>query len=190
MATQGSFDVLYGNIISLLETYSAAQIASERFDVYDNYMRMFPNDGSVAKVFVYLGDMTPTERAGTTHFQFNWTYNIDLIVRGTGTKGESSYTRADKAAGVRLRILIQQVLTALFTSGNYRLGMSAGQIGSKPLMSLQTLDPSDPRLTEGVLAAARFTLTPELIWEPSLQTGTDLDSIYVTADKWSALIEP
>jgi hypothetical protein len=40
------------------------------------------------------------------------------------------------------------------------------------------------------MAAARMILTVGLAWEPVALVGTELDSIEVTADKWSALLEP
>lgn len=190
----GTFDTLYSNIVSILEAYSAASPTAEQFNVYDNYMRAFPNDDSIANVFVYLGPMNPKEHAGTTFFQNEWNYYIDLIAKKQGDNTGAEYSRADQAAGVRLRCLIQQVLSALYTADNWKLGMSAGQIGNKMMLRVDPLGPDDPRMTEKVIAAARLTLTVELVFEPTLLTGVDLDSILVkendTDPMWSALIEP
>ena len=189
----GTFDTLYSNIITMLEAYSAASPAAERFKVYDNYMRAFPNDSSIANVFVYLGPMSPTTQAGNTYFETSWTYYIDIIAKKTGTDG-TSYTRADKAAGVRLRYLIQQVMSALFTADAWKLLMSDGEVSNKKMLSVDPLGPDDPRMTEKVIAAARLTLTVDTTFEPTLLDGVAFDSVLVTQDEtaplWSALIEP
>lgn len=188
------FDELFEDIVTILEAYSTAQIAANQFGVYPDFMRMIPNDSEIAKVFVYMGGWTPREQAGNTHFEYRQTYNIDMIAKGKGDNSGASYENASRAAGKRLRFLIEQVRAALFTSANWKLNQSAGGIGMKPMMRLDTLDPSDPRMTERVLAAARFTLEVDLVWEPTLQTGTAIDGILVkqdeTAPLWSALIEP
>jgi len=191
----GNFDTLYSNLITILETYSAAQSAGNKFDVYDNYMRTFPADSSIASVFCYLGSMNPTQQAGTTFYQESWNYYFDLIAKKKGTVSEGALTvRADKAAGARLRFLIQQVKSALYTADDWKLSMANGKIGNKAMLRVDPLGPDDPRMTERVIAAARLTLTIETVFEPTLLTGTAMDSVLIkqdeTAPLWSALIEP
>ena len=190
----GTFDTLYTNLISALEAYSTASIAADKFTVYDNYMRAFPNDSSIANVFCYLGSMNPTEQAGTTFFQTEWNYYFDLVAKKPRALTGEVLTRADKAAGVRLRYLIHQVMSALFTADAWKLGLAAGEIGNKKMLRVDPLGPDDPRMTEKVIAAARLTLTVETGFEPTLLTGTELDSVLVkqdeTAPLWSALLEP
>lgn len=188
MATQGNFDILFGKIKSILETYSAAQIAAERFTVYPDYYRNFPNDAAIANVFLYMGDITPTKQSGQAHFDFETKYILDMLVKGKGTQG-GTYTRGGEAAGARLRILIQQVLTALFPVDNRTLDMPATEVSSKPFPVITPLPP-DMQKAEEIIAGVRLTLTVGLAWEPTPNTGEDLNSISVTADIWDALIEP
>ena len=188
MATQGNFDILFGKIKDVLEAYSAAQIAAERFSVYPDFFREFPKNADIANVYLYMGDINPTKQAGQAHFEYDSTYIIDLIALGKGTQG-GTYSRGDEAAGARLRILIQQVLTALFPVDDQWLGMGQGVISKKPFPSISPLPP-DMFKTERPIAAARITFTPGLAWEPTPLVGDTLTAISVTADIWSALIEP
>ena len=188
MATQGNFDILFGKIKTVLETYSAAQITAERFTVYPDYYRNFPNDAGIANVFLYMGDITPGKQSGQAHFEYETKYILDMLVKGKGTQG-TNYTRGGEAAGARLRILIQQVLTALFPTDNRNLSMPAGTVSSKPFAVITPLPP-DMQKTEEIIAGVRLTLNVGLAWEPTPLEGVDLDSISVTADLWSALIEP
>lgn len=188
MATQGNFDILYGKIKDVLIAYSAAQIAAERFTTYPDFYRNFPANADIANVFFYMGDINPTKQAGQAHFEYDATYIIDLIALGKGTQG-GTYSRGDEAAGARLRILIQQVLTALFPVDDQWLGMGAGVISKKAFPSISPLPP-DMLKIERPIAGARMTFTVGLAWEPTPLVGVELDSISVTADIWSALIEP
>lgn len=187
MGTQGNFDVLFGKIVTILETYSAAQIAAERFSVYPDHGRDIPNNDDIAMVLPLLGPVTPTDKTTTDFTSYDAVYYIDMFVKGKGTRGET-YTKAGEAAGIRLRLLIQQVIDALFPAGNRLLSMSAGTVATKAFQ----VTPFFPegQSTERILAAARLTLTVGLAWEPVAVEGTDLESISVTADKWSALLTP
>lgn len=188
MATQGNFDILFGKIKTVLETYSAAQIVAERFSVYPDFYRSFPANAGIANVFLYMGDISSTGQRGQAHFNYDATYYLDLIALGKGTRS-TEYSRGDEAAGARLRILIQQILTALFPVDDQWLGMTAGTISKKPFPSISTLAP-DMFKTERPIAAARVTFTVGLAWEPTPLVGDELTAISVTADMWSALIEP
>ena len=188
MATQGGFDVLFGNIKSILETYSTAQIAAEQFTVYPDFYRNFPASMDIANVFMYMGDLTPGKQAGQAYFNYDVRYFLDLIVLGKGTQG-GTYSRADEAAGARLRILIQQVLTALFPIDNRNLDMPAGTVSGKPFAVVTPLPP-DMLKSERTIAGARLILNVGLAWEPTPLVGDTLTAVSVTADIWSALIEP
>ena len=188
MATQGNFDILFGNLITILEAYSAAQITAERFTVYPDFYRDFPANANIANVFLYMGEITPTKQGNQAYFEYDAKYILDLVTLGKGTQG-GTYSRADAAAGARLRILIQQVLTALFPVDNRNLSLSAGLVGSKPLAQITPLPP-DMLKSERPIAGARLTLTVGLAWEPTPLTGDALTAVSVTADIWSALIEP
>lgn len=188
MATQGNFDILFGKIKTILKTYSAAQIAAERFTVYPDYYRDFPSNANIANVFLYMGEITPTKQGNQAYFEYDAKYYLDLITLGKGTQS-TTYSRADEAAGARLRILIQQVLTALFPVDNRELSMAAGSVSKKPLMQITPLPP-DMLKSERPIAGARMTLTVGLAWEPTPLVGDELKAVSVTADIWSALIEP
>lgn len=188
MGVRGGFDVAFDNIISILETYSAAQPDAERFAVYPDYYRDFPVNKTGAFVFLYMGTISPTSQVGQSHFAYDVDYNLDLVAMGKGTQG-ISYSRADKAAGIRLRYLIQQVLVALFQADNRNLNLPAGTVSKKPMLRIEPLPPEMQR-SERPIVGARLTLSLSLAWEPDALTGEDLTDIYVTADKWSALINP
>lgn len=188
MATKGSFDVLFGKIKDILVAYSAAQIAAERFTVYPDFYRNFPANADLANVFLYMGDITPGKQSGQAHFEYEVKYILDMLVRGKGTQN-GTYSRAGEAAGARLRILIQQVLTALFPADNRNLDMPAGEVSGKPFPVITPLPP-DMQKAEEIIAGVRLTLNVGLAWEPTPLTGDTLEEISVTADIWSALIEP
>ena len=188
MATQGNFDILFDNLITILEAYSTAQPAAEQFTVYPDFYRDFPANADIANVFLYMGEITPTKQVGQANFEYDAKYHLDLVTLGKGTQG-GTYSRGDKAAGARLRILIQQVLTALFPIDNRELSMPAGSVSGKPLAQITPLPP-DMLKSERPIAGARMTLTVGLAWEPTPLTGDELTAVSVTADIWSALIEP
>lgn len=188
MATQGNFDILFGKLITILETYSAAQITAEQFTVYPDFYRDFPTDAGIANIFLYMGEFTPTKQSGQAYFEYDQKYILDLVTLGKGTQG-GTYSRGDKAAGARARILMQQVLTALFPIDNRDLSMPAGSVTKKPLAQITPLPP-DMLKSERPIAGARMTLTVGLAWEPTPLTGDTLEAVSVTADIWSALIEP
>ncbi len=188
MATQGNFDTLFSNIETILNTYSDAQPAAEQFTVYPDFYRPLPTNSDIANVFMYMGELTPTKQGNQAYFEYDQKYELDLIAIGKGTQG-ASYTRGDKAAGARLRILVQQVLTALFPVDNRELNLTAGLVSSKPLTQITYLPP-DMLKSERPIAGARMTLTVGLAWEPTPLVGDTLTAVSVTADIWSALIEP
>jgi len=184
--TQGTFDVVFDAIKSTLESYNSTQDPEDQFNVYADWYRMFPASGSGVNVFLYLGSIVPTER--TLHYdEYSVTYFIDLIVSAKGKTG-STYNRADEAAGIRFRGLVQQMMEALKSNDNYGLGTDPGTIG-KFEMRIDPLSP-EQQTTEQQVAAGRVTLTASMCYQPSEISGIDLESILITADKWSALIEP
>jgi hypothetical protein len=178
---------MFDKIKEALENYSAAQTVAERFTVSPDRMREVPNDDTVAKVFLYLGSINPEGQTVHGYTQVKVQYYVDMLVRKKASLSEGVQTAAHAAAGIRLRYLIAQVMEALYPSGSRLLGMTAGSIATKEF----NVNPMMPdEVGEPGLAAARLTLTVGLPWEPSEVTGTDLAAINVTADKWSALIEP
>lgn len=188
MGVRGGFDIAFDNILSILETYSAAQPTDEQFAVFPDYYRNFPAGKSGAFVFLYMGPISPTSQVGQAYFAYDVDYNLDLVALGKGTQGVL-YSRADKAAGIRLRYLIQQVLVALFQADNRNLNLPAGTVSKKPMLRIEPLPP-EMQMSERPIVGARLTLSLGLAWEPDALTGEDLTDIYVTADKWSALINP
>ena len=189
MGTKGGFDVAFDNIKSILETYSAAQPEDEQYIVHADYYRNFPAAAG-AYVFLYLGPIIPDPRrsAGNVHFAYDVDYGLDLIALGKGTQG-AEYTRADEAAGIRLRYLIQQVLNALYQPDKPNLGLPQGTLSKKPMLRIDPLPP-EMQIGERPIVGARLTLSLGMAWEPGLLAGDALTDIYVTADKWSALFQP
>ena len=188
MGTKATFDTLFDNIAAILEAYSLAQTSTERFTVYPDRYRDLPANTDVAQVFLYLASITPTEKSATDYQQYDAVYWLDLVAKAKGMRTGAAYLDAGEAAGVRLRYLIKQVMEALFPAGNRRLNLATGSV-SKKGFTLQTMIP-ESQTTERPMAAARMILTVGLAWEPTALIGTELDSIEVTADKWSALLEP
>ena len=188
MATQGTFDLLFGKIVDALKVYSEAQPADEQFGVFANRLRELPSTSSeIANVFVYLGDMTSVEES-EGHCDIEVPYIVDMEVRGKADASGPEVIQADEAAGVRLRILIQQVLEALFATDNPNLGMSPGEVERGGFQ----INPYVPggQQTEKAIAAAQLRMSTKVAWEPTPLSGTALDSISVTSDNWAALIQP
>ena len=189
MGAKGGFDVAFDNIRAILEAYSAAQPADERFDVLPDYYRNFPASAG-AYVFLYLGAINPDigRSAGNVYYAYDVDYGLDLIALGKGTQG-AEYTRADEAAGIRLRYLIQQILNALYQPDNMNLGFPTGTLRGRPLLQINPLPP-EMQIGERPIVGARLTLTLGMAYEPGTLAGETLTDIYVTADKWAALFQP
>ena len=189
MGVKGGFDVAFDNIKSILEIYSAEQVIAERFIVQADFYRNFPAAAG-AYVFLYLGSITPdsSRSVRNVHFAYDVDYVLDLIALGKGTQGEE-YTRADEAAGIRLRYLIQQVLNALYQKENVNLSMPDGSLSKKPMLRIEPLPP-EMQIGERPIVGARLTLSLGMAWEPGLLAGDALTAINVTADKWAALFQP
>ena len=186
---QGGYDVLFGKIKTALESYSAAEIAADRFNVYPDYYRILPAGASLANVFLYMGSINPGEQNVEGYYQYDVTYMIDMVAQAKGNLSGTAYERASEAAGIRLRGLIQQCLNALFIPGDFRLGMPVGSISKKPMPSISPLPP-DPLMGERPSVGARMTLSTGLCFEPGAVAGTPVDSYSITSTLWDALIEP
>ena len=183
--SQGTFDIVFDAIKSTLIAYSVAQDPADRYTTYADYYRMFPASNVGSNVFLYMGAIVPTERTTMGYDEQSVSYFIDMIVKAKGAAG-ASYGRADEAAGVRFRLLVQQILTALHGSDNFNFGLPAGTLGKKEIR----VDPLSPeqQVGEQIVAAGRLTITASMCYQPADITGIDLESILITADKWSALI--
>lgn len=188
MGTRGNFDIMFDNIVDVLEAYSAKQPELERFALHPDCGRDIPNTTDIAMVLPMIAPITPTKSTTAGYTDYDAQYYIDMFVKAAGERVGTDYTKAGKAAGIRLRLLIQQVIDALFPAGNRLLDMGAGTVAKKEFQ-VTPYFPEGQR-AERILAAARLTLTVGLAWEPVYLEGTDLESISVTADKWSALLEP
>lgn len=191
MGVKGGFDVAFDNIKSILEVYSAAQPADERFTVQADYYRNLPASAG-AYVFLYLGSINPdsSRSVRNVHFAYDVDYVLDLIAFGLGTQG-AQYTPADEAAGIRFRFLMQQVLNALYQKENVDLSLPTGSLSKKPMIRIEPFPPEmQMQLGESPIAGARMTLTLGMAWEPGFLAGDELTDISVTADKWSALFKP
>ena len=182
---QGTFDIVFDAIKSTLITYNSTQDAADQYTTYADYYRMFPASNVGSNVFLYMGAIVPTERTTMGYDEQSVSYFVDMIVKAKGTTG-ASYGRADEAAGVRFRLLVQQIMTALHGSDNFTFGLPAGTISKKEIR----VDPLSPeqQVGEQIVAAGRLTITCSMCFEPSEISGIDLESILITADKWSALI--
>ena len=184
---QGGFDVIFGKIKDALETYSATQIVADRFIVYPDYYRVLPSGASPANVFLYMGNIIPTEQNVEGFYQYDVSYIVDMVAQAKGALSSTAYDRASEATGIRLRTLIQQCLNALFVPGQFNFGLPAGTISKKPMPQISPLPP-DSQIGERPFAGARMTLTFGLCFEPGTVEGTATDGYLITADKWSALI--
>jgi len=192
MAAVGIFDTAFGKIIAALNTFSAEEKvinAAYEFVVKPDYYRTANALPNKAHVFVYLGPITPEvgKTGAHRHYAFTASYYLDLIVPAKGTQGDT-YTRADEAAGARLRYLIQQVLIALFRPNDRNLDMAEGTISGRPFPRIEPLPP-EMQTGERPIAGARMTLDLGLAWEPGDLSGTAIDSIDVDASLFEALYE-
>jgi len=186
--SKADFDLVFDALKSTLETYAAAQVSPYGFTVLADRFRDLPADSSAVIVMLHMGTVSAMEQTVHGNMKLSVPYNLDMIVKARGEKDGAAFTNANEAAGARIRYLYGQLIEALFPSGNYRLGMAAGTIAEKRLDSITPLLPEE--IGERGFAAARMVITISTQWEPTPVTGTDIDSISVTADKWSALISP
>jgi hypothetical protein len=185
---KADFDTVFDNIKTILETYSAAQPAAERFIVWPDRFRDLPTNDTVAHVIQHMGDISVDSQTTGGEMELSVKYHFDLLVRAKGTRTDGAYTeRASQAAGVRIRYLVHQLLSALFAAGTYDLSLASGKIGSKEYTGFTPLFPEE--IGERGLAAGRLTISVATEWTPTAAAGTAIDGISVTADKWSALIE-
>jgi hypothetical protein len=187
---KGGFDLLFDKIVLSLETYSATQETADQFKVFPDYYRNYPSSAGAASVFVYMGPLVPTEQNTEGYYQYDVSYNIDMVSLASGSLSGTAYERASEATGARLRALIQQCLNALFVPGKFNFDLGTGKINSKPMPPITPIYP-EGQMTERPMAGARMVFTAGMCFEPGPITGTPIDSYLITnTDMWSILLEP
>lgn len=191
--SKGAFDSLFDRIVLLLKSYSDEQEETYQFQVKPDYYRNLFSSTTGAFVFPYFNGLMPGQKAGCIgYLEQTVNFMIDLFVftKGTAVDGES-YSRADEAAGARLRYLIQQVLTALYSNDTPDFNSDSGIIGKISNPSVTPVPPERlEQAGERAFAAARMTFSATVAFEPTELEGEALEAISVTADLWSAYIEP
>lgn len=188
---RGDYDVLFDNLIDYLRSYATAESAVDslrNYSVFEDFYTTLPADPG-AYVFPTLGAITPdrSKSSSQAYMAYDVDYPFDLIVKGRATRSGSVITRADAAAGARLRYLIQQMLNAIH-SAPWDMGLPRGSIASRPMMRFEPLPPDMQKSEESVIGA-RMTLTVGMAWKPIGPVGTALESVYVDASQWKALYE-
>jgi hypothetical protein len=193
VGSRGTFDVALDNINTILEAYSDEEAAIDTTLAYsvlpDVYRSPNPNPG--AYIYDYLGPLSPKPgQSGVyKHYELDVQYWLDLIVESQGAKSGATYTRADAIAGLRLRYLMQQVMTALLRPESADLGFEPGTLAGPPELRIEPLPP-EMQTGDKPVIGARTILTLHMAWEPTLLTGTPMDSIDVDAGRFTALYEP
>ena len=185
---KADFDILFDNFKTILETYSAAEPTADQFVVCADRIRDLQTGNAIAYVIMHMGDVRPERQSSNGRIDLKVPYHFDMLVKAQGFKTGADYTEAAEAAGVRYRYLCNQLLNALFPQDNLDYSMVANSIGTRELEGIIALPPE--ALGEKGLSAGRLTLTVTTEWTPTARTGTDIEAISVTADKWSALLEP
>lgn len=189
--SRAPWDVLFDNIVSRLEAYSAASPAGERFDVMPDSYRTIGSLDNGAHVLVYLGPLDPDSRSSAQGKSYHYSvqYYIDCIALGARQrKAAEDDVSSERAAGVRMRYLIEQVMKALWNPNDFSLGLATNWVGRRPPPSIEPLPP-DMQRGERAIAGARVTMSVELTWEPVELTSTAIDQISVDAGRWSALYD-
>lgn len=187
---KGGFDLLFDKIVEALESYSDTQATADKFKVFPDFYRSYPASAGAASIFVYMGGINPTEQNTEGYYQYDVSYNIDMVSLAKGNLSASAYERASEATGARLRGLIQQTLNALFVPGKLNLDLPDGSLNSKPMPSITPIYP-DQQMGERPMAGARMVLTVGMCYEPGAITGTPIDSYLISdPDRWSILLEP
>ncbi|MDC7125775.1 MAG: hypothetical protein PQJ46_09415 [Spirochaetales bacterium] len=183
MIDKGDFDNLFDSIVSILEAYSDEQDSDYQFKVKPDYYRNLPASSSGAYAFPYFNELSAGQKAGHVgYIQFSAQYIIDLFVFAKATDS----SRADKAAGSRLRYLIQQVLDAIYNNENSQAMRRLGKPSFSPVPPERM-----NQMGERAYAACRMSFSANTAFEPSELEGTNLEAISITADElWSAYIEP
>ena len=183
---KGDFDSLFDKINETLTDYSDA-LETLKFNVEPDFYRI-PQGGTGAFVFSYFAGLSNGKKAGQIgNLEFTANYILDLFAVAEGTKGTESAERirADKAAGLRLRYLIVQVLDAIYHNSNDE------DIRALSEPSFSVLPPERlEQMGERAFSALRMTFSVRCGFVPSELSGTDLEVITATADLWSAYIEP
>jgi hypothetical protein len=123
-----------------------------------------------------------------TQHHLSVTYYIDLIAVAKGDNSGATYTRGDEAAGVRLRYLIQQAMTALLRPDVLPdFGLPAGTISNRPAPRVEPLEPDQERRMEQPIAGARMTLEMGMAWDPTEIDGTTFAQLSVDTGYFAAL---
>jgi hypothetical protein len=192
VGSRGGFDIALDNIDTALEAYSAEEVGIDPtlgFTVEADAYR-YQNIPPGAYVYSYLGPLnpTPSRSAAYKHHEYDVEYWLDLIVESQGSKAGAAYTRADAAAGLRLRYLIQQVLATLLRPENADLSLPPGTLDGRPMPRFEPLPP-EMQIGERPIIGARGILSLHMAWDPTLLTGPALDSIDVDAGRFAALYD-
>jgi len=189
----GNFDVVFSAIVGRLRAYADEMPEGYEFDVYESYFRMVMPERASAAVYVGFDGINP-QTAGSgghgKHYQMRATYNIDCVVMARGLRTET-YERADKLAAERLRMLIQQVMNALYNADAINLGLPIGTIGSRPSPTVTAYDHRQIQ-SERPIVGARIAVPIEITFEPEGVQGTPFESLVVTeqnAPAWGAIFE-
>lgn len=192
----GMQDTVYAAIIDILEADSAAQDEEYRYDVEQTFYRMLsPRPANRRPIVVVdFNGMTPQTDGSATRrqHQYRATYNVDMIVTASGKSATGDYERADQIAAARLRLLIQQVLSALYRGENLDLGLDPGEIAGRPMPTVLIYDRRDIS-TERPVVGARITVPIEIPFTPEGVDGPDLERIAITQSlppDWEAYINP
>jgi hypothetical protein len=187
--TRGGYDVLLDKLTEKLQNYSNGAETSLKFEVKQDYNRIISTTQSGAYVIPRISSINPiAQRSGNgSHYAYDVSYQIDLIVAGKGQQG-ADYTRGDELAGLRLRLLIEQCFNALNPALDLDFGLPKNSI-AKVMMPRVTFFTPEMQQGEKPIAGAQIQMDFSLVWNPEKLDGIDLDQISVNAGQIQALFE-
>lgn len=178
-----SFDVLFDEIVSRLESAATSESGAE-FTVKPDNIRALGEAPYPVWVLPRL-DRTSFESdqsAVGEEFGFTAVYSIDCIVRS----GKST-EKAGRDAFARLRYLVAQVVNTLWSRDDWDLGMPENM--QRGLPSISWIAP-EIQSGEKAIIGATVELEVGLTWKLNEPTGTALDELSVElTDRWSGLYE-
>ena len=184
---QGNFDILFDGVVSIVRAYSATLATEDQFSVHDDYFRPWTVESMDGDhVFIFLASLDPDPKRSGAWTYHEYTVGIWLevisIQSGAYDVSEKTYVTSDAMASRRCRRLVQALMSVLYKYSNLWLNTTPGEVVSRrPMINVQ---PYPPQALESEKAAVgmRINLDVGTVFEPTTDSGIDLELISVSAN--------
>lgn len=186
MANKNILKEVYDSLCSKLEAYALTLPSEQRYKLRKHSYRNTISTAEGMYVFLYVGQMNPTQKSGSNTFvQYKTEIIYDLMVvsKGRKTRNESnttsSYENADALMGENVLVLLFNVLNAIFIHTNIDVLADPNQVQISSFPRVEPFFPDASDSPDTSVIGYRITLEPELVWEPIGAEGTTLESIEI-----------